>query len=436
MGMTRGPDRAVWLVAVMWAAAGCAESFPTVGPRPAPSSHAAPPSGRVATGAPRRLVPRSAGAASYESRPAQEAAHQRALFGDPLRQAVQEALRDAGAQNGVQVVPDVRLDEAMTDLARALRPGESVRGEAVEFVLGHHGIIEPYPRMAFVQSQGASTGQIAGALAGRTSFPPGARLVTCGVGIDRDTSLITVLVAMQDKLLDLQPVPRRAAVGATLSLTGELLGAMNAPLLAITDPAGAVHEQRLELQGRRFAAPLHCQRKGRHQVEIFGTDEKGPRVLANFPIYCGQAPPAEWVGAAGFTARSMKPADAQARMLALVNRDRRMAGLGPLALDPELSKVALAHSLDMLTAGFVGHISPTTGGPVDRLRRAGIPQPPRLLENVGAGSSVDDVEEGLMRSPGHRGALLDKKVTRIGIGVAISAREDDGTPILATQMFR
>ena len=61
-------------------------------------------------------MPRAAGAASYQSRPAQEAAHQRALFGDPLRQAVEEVLRNAGAQKGMQVVPDVRLDEATLDI--------------------------------------------------------------------------------------------------------------------------------------------------------------------------------------------------------------------------------------------------------------------------------------------------------------------------------
>jgi uncharacterized protein YkwD len=211
---------------------------------------------------------------------------------------------------------------------------------------------------------------------------------------------------------------------------------MRSPTLDVTDPGGGVRKGALTLDGRRFMGQLACQGAGTHQVEIFGTDENGPRVLANFPVYCGVAPPTQWVGAAGFTAKTLKPAEAQARMLELVNRDRRVAGLSPLDLDPELSAVALDHSTDMMTGGFVGHVSPTTGSTTDRLKRAGVALPRRLLENVGAGSSVDDVEAGLMRSPGHRSAILDPRVTRVGIGIAISARPNDGTPIFATQLFR
>jgi uncharacterized protein YkwD len=123
-------------------------------------------------------------------------------------------------------------------------------------------------------------------------------------------------------------------------------------------------------------------------------------------------------------------------MLELLNHDRRVADLPPLTLDPALSAVALAHSTDMLSNGFVGHISPTTGGPLDRVKRSGGAVPSRLMENVGTGSSVDDVQAGLMSSPGHRAAILDRRVTMVGIGIAISARENDGTPIFATQLFR
>jgi uncharacterized protein YkwD len=381
----------------------------------------------------RRIVPRRPGAAVYESRPAED--RQLAMFSDPLRVAIHRAIAQAGAEHGVQVVPDARVDEAMSDLARALRPGERARGEAVEFVLGHHGVIEPYPRISFVQATGAARpGDLLGPLLQQVSFPPAAGLVTAGVGIDRDTSLVTVLVALQEKALDLDPVPRAVAATDLIRLSGVLLGRLRSPTLEVTDPGGTVRRGTLALEGRRWKGQIPCQGPGPHQVEIFGTDETGPRVLANFPVYCGTSPPSSWAGAAGFTARSLKPSEAQARLLELVNRDRRVAGLPPVELEPALSAVALGHSVDMMTNDFVAHVSPTHGGTVDRLKRAGVPMPRRLLENVGAGSSIDDVQASLMRSPGHRAAILDPRVTKVGIGVAISAQED-GT-VYATQLFR
>jgi uncharacterized protein YkwD len=403
-------------------------------PTAAPAAPVAAPAPAAAVAAGRRVVPRRGGAAVYESRPAQD--RQLAMFSDPLRLAAHRAVREAGDRRGVQVVPDLRLDEAMSDLARSLRPGERVRSEAIEFVLGHHGIIEPYPRLAFVQGSGQHPRELLDALLLQISFASAGDLVTAGVGIDRDTSLVTALVALQDKALDLDPVPRTLATTDTIHLSGTLLGRMRAPTVEVTDPAGGVRKGTVTLDGRRFKSNLECGGKGKHQLEIFGTDERGPRVLANFPIYCGIPAPKEWIGAAGFTAKSLKPAEAQGRMLELLNRDRRGAGLPPLTLDPALSLVALAHSTDMLSNGFVGHISPTTGGPIDRVKRAGAVVPRRLMENVGAGSSIDDVEAGLMRSPGHRAAILDRQVTMVGIGIAISASENDGTPIFATQLFR
>ena len=122
-------------------------------------------------------------------------------------------------------------------------------------------------------------------------------------------------------------------------------------------------------------------------------------------------------------------------MLELVNRDRRVAGLPPLLPDAQLAAVAQAHSLDMLENSFTGHISPSTGDPEARLRRAGLSYG-RFLENVGRGGSVEEVQAGLMRSPGHRSAILDKQVRHVGIGIAVGAPEPDDITVVATQLFR
>jgi Cysteine-rich secretory protein family len=391
--------------------------------------------GEVATPTPaRRLVPRKAGAPSYESRPASESTF--TPFGDPLRAEVQRAAAAAGRKQGTRVVPDTRLDAAMTDLARALREGESPHSEAVDFVLSHYGIVEPYPQLRFVRFKRAAEATALESLTQKIRLPSGKPLATIGVGLDRDTSWLLVIVAIQDKSLDLEAVPRRLPHGGQTPVAGKLLGHFAQPHLYVTDPKGAARTLPAEMKGALFRAEVRCDRgDGRYQVEVFGSDEAGPRVLANFPIYCGAAPPDVFTGAAGYAASSLKPEQAEARLLELVNRDRRTAGLPPLAADAELAAVARAHSVDMLENNFVGHISPTTGSPVDRVKRAGLAFK-RLSENVGRNSSVEELEIGLMASPGHRSAILDPLSTRVGIGMVVDAPTPDAVVVIGTQLFR
>jgi uncharacterized protein YkwD len=387
----------------------------------------------------RRLVPRQAGAASFESKPAPAADFE--PFGDPLRARVQKAAAFVGRKQGVRVVPDTRLDAAMTDLARAMRERENVRSEAVEFILGHYGIVEPYPRFVIARvARGtdprASDNTAFEVLAPKLELPAGRPLATIGVGIDRATSTWLVVVAIQDKSIDLEPVPRQLPHEGRAPVTGKLLGAFTTPHLYVTDPRGGARTLAAESNGARFRADLRCDRgDGPYKVEVFGTDAAGPRVLANFPVYCGAAPPAVFAGAAGYSAGSLDTKQSEARLFELVNRDRRAAGLPPLLADPALAAVAREHSMDMLQNHFVGHVSPTTGGPGDRVTRAGLTFT-RLLENVGRNSSVEELEIGLMASPGHRSAILDPRAERLGVGVIVDDSSPDFPVVLGTQLFR
>ncbi len=386
------------------------------------------------TGPPtRRLVPRKPGAEQYESRPAAAAGFQ--PFGDPLRTLVQKAAASAGRKQGTRVVPDTRLDEAMNDLARTLRDGESLRSEAVDFVLSHHGIVEPYPKMAFVRAPRAAESEALDTLVHKLQLPEGT-LATIGVGLDRDAASFFVIVAVQDKSLDLDAIPRQLAAGGHTRVSGKLLGAFALPHLYVTDPHGAARTLPATLDGARFAADVRCDRgDGRYQVEVFGSDEGGPRVLANFPIFCGVAPPTVFVGATGYVGTSIDTKEAEARLFALVNQDRRAAGLAPLTSDPALAAVAREHSLDMLRHDFLGHVSPTTGNPVDRVKKARLTFK-RLAENVGRNGSVEELELGLMASPGHRSAILDKDATRVGIGVVVDDSQPSNVVVIGTQLFR
>src|SRR5438067_1954846 len=63
--------------------------------------------------------------------------------------------------------------------------------------------------------------------------------------------------------------------------------------------------------------------------------------------------------------------EAEARMLELLNDERRKAGLRLLARDPAIDEVARAHSIDMLQRGYFAHETPEGLSPFDRMRTSG-----------------------------------------------------------------
>lgn len=109
-------------------------------------------------------------------------------------------------------------------------------------------------------------------------------------------------------------------------------------------------------------------------------------------------------------------AEAEARMLALLNRERADRGLRPLELEPRLVPIAREHSREMFALRYFGHQSPVTGSPFDRLDAAGIAYA-RAGENLAYAQSVTVAHQGLMSSEGHRANILRPEFTRIGIGV-------------------
>jgi uncharacterized protein YkwD/uncharacterized membrane protein required for colicin V production len=122
--------------------------------------------------------------------------------------------------------------------------------------------------------------------------------------------------------------------------------------------------------------------------------------------------------------------DAETRMLLLLNGERLKAGLKPLVRDPELEKVARAHSVDMLQRGYFAHETPEGRTPFDRIREAAIGFT-IAGENLALAQTVDLAHQGLMDSPGHRANILRPEFGRVGIGAA----RGDGHGRMFTQNF-
>jgi uncharacterized protein YkwD/uncharacterized membrane protein required for colicin V production len=108
-------------------------------------------------------------------------------------------------------------------------------------------------------------------------------------------------------------------------------------------------------------------------------------------------------------------ADAEQRMLDLVNGERATAGLKPLVPDDRLRAIARQHSQEMFAQDYFSHTSPTSGSPFDRMHAAGI-QFDVAGENLAYAPGVDIAHRGLMNSPGHRANILRPEFARVGIG--------------------
>ncbi|MGW0629479.1 CAP domain-containing protein [Streptomyces sp. NPDC002758] len=105
-----------------------------------------------------------------------------------------------------------------------------------------------------------------------------------------------------------------------------------------------------------------------------------------------------------------------AGVVELTNRERRHAGLPPLAVDPVLGAAAQAHSADMVARDFYSHTSPEGSQPWDRAAAAGSRRR-TIGENIACGQrSPAEVVDGWMNSPGHRANILKRDFTHIGVG--------------------
>jgi len=112
---------------------------------------------------------------------------------------------------------------------------------------------------------------------------------------------------------------------------------------------------------------------------------------------------------------SIRP-DLEQQMLQLVNAERKKKGLKSLVADEQLKKVARAHSSDMLKRGYFSHMTPEGKDPFYRMKNAGINYK-KAGENLAYASTLAKAHRGLMNSPSHRAAILNKSFGRVGIGI-------------------
>jgi len=107
---------------------------------------------------------------------------------------------------------------------------------------------------------------------------------------------------------------------------------------------------------------------------------------------------------------------AEKAMVAMVNSERKKAGLLPVTADIGLTEVGRAHSQDMFARGYFSHYTPEGESPFDRMDKAAIVYT-YAGENLALAPSTDLAMQGLMNSPGHRANILNPHFNKIGVGV-------------------
>jgi len=104
--------------------------------------------------------------------------------------------------------------------------------------------------------------------------------------------------------------------------------------------------------------------------------------------------------------------DSESEFAEKINGSRNRAGKGTLKLDPELSKAARSHTRGMANKDLLYHT------PGDRLTRK-VTNWSTLGENVGVGNWVGELHDAFMASPGHKGNILYRGFTHVGVGVIV-----------------
>ncbi|RSS55442.1 CAP domain-containing protein [Streptomyces sp. WAC01280] len=120
------------------------------------------------------------------------------------------------------------------------------------------------------------------------------------------------------------------------------------------------------------------------------------------------------------------PGGVHGEMLAMVNEERRRAGVPAMRLDDRLSSAAQRHADDMARNDLTQHNGTDGSDFSRRISDAGFPGNTARAENVTPSNSVPEAMRMWMNSPGHRSNILNGAYRNLGVGYAPRQRGNWG----------
>ena len=112
------------------------------------------------------------------------------------------------------------------------------------------------------------------------------------------------------------------------------------------------------------------------------------------------------------------------QVVELTNRERQAKGLRPLKLQPTLREAAQWLADDMANKSYFSHTDSLSRDFSTRLHNFGYKNATVMAENIGVGApDPANAVQNWMRSPGHRGNILNPELTEIGVGYASNASD-------------
>ena len=349
----------------------------------------------------------------------------------PAGDAVRAGVASASATHEMPIEGDPRLARLAQWVADRLGPdGEPPPNEIVEFFARHLGLVEPVPHIMVLGQPADSLEEGIASSVGQ--FMNRQTYNRWGAAVVERSGLSVAVVMLSWRWVELEPVPRQVGEGDPIAVRGRLIGDHRNPAVVVAHPDGQV--RRLPAgSGPDFDVRVPTGAEGTYQVEVVGRGEHGDTVIANFPVFVGTEIPRQ-VRLSGVADGGGRDVESVRReLIEMLNETRRGAGLPELTEHAGLREVALGHSRDMVANDYIGHQSPRSGTPADRVRTSGL-QSGLVLENIGRGYSAAEIHRGLMESPGHRANLVNPDVSHVGIGV-VAQPEGARSAFIVTEVF-
>ncbi len=344
---------------------------------------------------------------------------------------------------GEPMVADANLIVAARDLARLIgqsqnTPVDFVDSDLLARTLRDRGIYDnrKFSTTNWVMNEKDVRAFVEYNIAGK----PLARDYThMGAGVVKgNTGSKVLVVILVERRLDIEPFPQTVSESSTVKLRGRAMarGLGKKAKLLVTPPSGEVIKLTVSQNNDSIQANVPFTRgPGTYLIQVVLAGDGRSMVGALMEVqFTGQSKGPKGV-------YHIEPRDyadqtteqAEMAMLQMINEARKNEGLAPLRENYCLTEMARAHSRDMMFNDFMGHYSPTRGDINSRRDEAGLGSY-RVLENVALNADIVDAMNGLLQSPSHRKFILDKRVTRVGVG--ISKDEKSGSQLYyITQEF-